>query len=259
MTEQDRPTAGPIGLKDEALEGWFNGAAGELTKGVPVRSTDTVVDVGCGNGALIHFCARQGAEVCFIDRDEARLEKTREKVEASNARGYRAIVSDCDPIPLEDNTGDLVICTEVLEHVPDPKKFLSELIRVTKPGGMLLLTVPDSRSESFVAATAPPQYFQEPNHIRIFTADDFRDLVLAAGLTIESHSFRGCFWSVYWPLAWLTCDPSSGLPLDNAHPITDHWTRLWREVQRHPEGHKIREALNELLPKAQSIVARKPL
>jgi ubiquinone/menaquinone biosynthesis C-methylase UbiE len=258
MTEGARPKAGPIGSKDRRLDGWFNAANRELTRGVPVNADDTVVDVGCGDGALIHFCARLGAEVIFIDRDEAALAKTTAKIEASGARAHRAIQSDCNPIPLEDNSGDLVICTEVLEHVPDPQVFLQELIRVTRPGGQLLITVPDSRSEQFVAATAPPQYFMEPNHIRIFTAEQFRELVKSAGLEIESQQFVGCFWSIYWPLSWLTCEPESGLPVDNPHPITDHWTRLWGEVQNHPHGHKIRDALNQLLPKAQSIVARKP-
>jgi len=258
MTDDSRPRPGPIGWRDRGLDGWLNSADAELAPGLPVIAADTVIDVGCGDGAYIHFCARMGAEVIFIDRDEAALERTTAKIAASPARSFRPIHSDCDPIPLADNLGDLVICTEVLEHVPDPLLFLRELIRVTRPGGSLLITVPDSRSEQFVAATAPPQYFEEPNHIRIFTADDLQQLVLSAGLTIESHCFVGCFESVYWALSWLTCEPDSGLPLDNAHPIPDHWTRLWQEVQRHPEGYKIRNALNQLLPKAQSIIARKP-
>jgi len=259
MNEEDRITAGKVGSKDRKLEGWFNGASSELAPGVPILPTDTVVDVGCGDGAFIDFCSRQGAEVFFIDRDAARLATTEAKIKANQARSYRAIQSDCDPIPLEDSIGDLVICTEVLEHVADPRKFLDELIRVAKPGARLLITVPDSRSEKFVGATAPPQYFEEPNHIRIFSAEDFSALVRDAGLEIESHQFMGCFWSIYWPLSWLTCEPGPGLPVDNRHPITEHWRMLWLEVQAHPQGHKIRDTLNQLLPKVQSIVARKPL
>jgi SAM-dependent methyltransferase len=259
MTEADRPKAATVGLQDRVLEGWFNGKTGELARGVRVRATDTVIDVGCGDGGFIGFCARQGAEVLFIDRDRDRLAATEARIKTSPARAYRAIESDCDPIPLEDGTGDLVICTEVLEHVADPVKFLAEVIRIAKPGAQLLITVPDARSEKFVGATAPPQYFQEPNHIRIFSAEEFRSLLVDAGLEIESQQFMGCFWSMYWPLSWLTCEPEGGgLPIDNPHPITDHWTRLWLEVQRHPNGDKIRDTLNQLLPKSQSIVARKP-
>jgi ubiquinone/menaquinone biosynthesis C-methylase UbiE len=259
MTEDSRPSAAQIGQRDRLREGWQDAKTGELFRGVRVRSSHTVIDVGCGDGGFIGFCAGQGAEVLCIDRDEVKLARTEARVKASPARAYRAILSDCDPIPLEDGVGDLVICTEVLEHVPDPVKFLDELIRVAKPGAQLLISVPDERSEQFVSATAPPQYFEVPNHIRIFSAQAFEKLVLDSGLEIENHHFRGCFWSMFWPLSWMTCEPGpgKGLPVDNEHPIVDHWVRLWEQVQQHPQGHKIRDALNQLLPKSQTIVARK--
>lgn len=259
MSEHSAPRARSVGLKDRTLEGWFNSATGELTQGFRVNAANTVVDVGCGDGAFIHFCARQGAEVYFVDRDPVSLAATEAKISQSPARDHHGLLSECDPIPLPDGTGDLVICTEVLEHVPDPVKMLHELIRVAKPGAQLLITVPDARSETFVGATAPPQYFQVPNHIRIFTAQDFHDLIVNAGLVIESQQFIGCFWAMYWPLTWMTCEAGEGLPIENPHPITQHWIGLWHEVQKHPQGHKIRDALNSLLPKSQCIIARKPL
>ncbi len=56
----------------------------------------------------------------------------------------------------------------------------------------------------------------------------------------------------------LTVRTGEILPLDNPHPTTDHWTRLWAELQNHPEGDRIRLALNELIPRTCSVVARKP-
>ena len=43
------------------------------------------------------------------------------------ARSWRGIVSDCDPIPLPDGIASVVLCTEVLEHVPDPARLAAEL------------------------------------------------------------------------------------------------------------------------------------
>jgi SAM-dependent methyltransferase len=259
MTDQDRPRPGKVGMRDRELDGWLNHQSGELTQGVYIDPAHTVVDIGCGDGRFINFCAARGAEVIFVDRSEAKIKATENRVKNSSARAYRAIVSECAPIPLEDGVGDIVICTEVLEHVADPVVFLRELVRIAKPGATLLITVPDGRSETFVAATAPPAYFEAPNHIRIFDVEEFRELILGAGLEILDQQFLGCFWSVYWPLSWLTAQPgsTSGLPVDNLHPITVHWTELWSAVQQHPRGDKIRDALNAVLPKAQCIVARK--
>lgn len=258
MSDQRGPSAARVGLKDRVLEGWFNGKTGELAQGVPVTAADTVVDVGCGNGAFIGFCARQGAEVLFVDRDPTGLATTESNIKDSPARAYRAILSECDPVPLQDNTGDLVICTEVLEHVADPVRLVSELARIAKPGAQLIITVPDHRSEKLIGATAPPQYFEAPNHIRVFAPGQLRTLLEGAGLEIDREQWMGCFWSVSQALSWLPTGEDKPLPPGAPHPIADHWTRLWKALQDHPRGGLIRDALNELLPRTHAVVARKP-
>ncbi len=258
MDNAKRPLPTNVGLRELVLDGWFNVPAGELARGLKIRATDTVVDVGCGGGEHSLFCARQGAAVIALDRDAARLAQTEAKLKDSPAHAYRAICTDCDPIPLPDGTADVVICTEVLEHVADPSVILAELVRIARPGGHLLVTVPDARSEQLVAATAPAGYFNEPNHIRVFEPGELRELMLGAGLEIISEQRMGSFWSLYMVLTWLTQPDCETLPLGNPHPITDHWTSLWKELQDYPGGERVRQALNELLPRTQCLVARRP-
>jgi ubiquinone/menaquinone biosynthesis C-methylase UbiE len=52
------------------------------------------------------------------------------------------IVSDITSIPVDDHSFDAVMCTEVLEHVPDPVSAIRELARIVKPGGTLIITAP---------------------------------------------------------------------------------------------------------------------
>jgi ubiquinone/menaquinone biosynthesis C-methylase UbiE len=59
------------------------------------------------------------------------------------------IVSDINQIPIEGQTMDVVLCTEVLEHVPDAVSALKEFSRIIKPGGVLLLTAPFSSLTHF--------------------------------------------------------------------------------------------------------------
>jgi len=257
MDNNRRPLPRNVGLREALFDGWLNDATGELARGLRIRATDTVVDVGCGYGGHSLFCARQGAAVIALDRDADRVAQTETKLKASPAHAYRVICSDCNPIPLPDEAADVVICTEVLEHVTDPSVILGELVRIARPGGHLLVTVPDARAEQLVAATAPANYFEEPNHVRVFGPDELRELMAGAGLEILSEQRMGSFWSVYMVLSWLT-QPDEILPLDNPHPITDHWTRLWSALQDYPGGERVRQVLNELLPRTQSILARRP-
>lgn len=52
------------------------------------------------------------------------------------------IVSDINEMPLDDASFDIVFCTEVLEHVSDPKLAIKEMLRVLRPGGRLIITAP---------------------------------------------------------------------------------------------------------------------
>lgn len=255
--ERERKRAPRVGLRERQQSGWFNSKTGELVQGLAVLPTDIVADIGCGEGGIVNFCANIGAYVYFVDADAARVDSTSRLIEASAAHGFSGIVSDCNPIPIESEKTDITICTEVLEHVPDPVALVDELIRITRPGGKLLISVPDARSERLVETTAPAGYFKEPNHIRTFDVEEFRGLIADSGLEILHHGFVGAFWSVYWPLAWLTSEPGSGLPVDSDSEICQHWVSLWSKLQDYPGAEPLMARFSELLPKTQYILARK--
>lgn len=85
-----------------------------------------------------------------------------------------------DTWPVADSSADLVLCTETLEHVPDPAPFLDQAARVTKPGGTLLLTVPFAARWHFI----PHDYWR-------FTPSSLRDLLEKHGFTNIAVFARG--------------------------------------------------------------------
>lgn len=248
-TTKDDPT-----LHDAYLSGWFQQNTGELMKGFPINSEDTVLDVGCGDGPFIHFCASRGAEVIFVDIDAQKVAAVEQLLQSTSARQIHPIVSDANPLPLADERADKIVCMEVLEHVEDPAKFMQELVRVGKSGALYLITVPDALGESVQRHLAPESYFQKPNHIRVFSREDFDALIENAGLVIEKRVHYGFFWSMWWFFFW-ACKQDLSSPW---HPLLQNWNQTWSMLLSLPDGPRIKKVLDDTMPKSQAIIARKP-
>jgi 2-polyprenyl-3-methyl-5-hydroxy-6-metoxy-1,4-benzoquinol methylase len=251
---KQRIDGGTCGLHDAKQNGWFDQETGELVTGFQIRPEDTVLDVGCGNGGACMFAAGQGAEVIAVDILPDAIENVGRRLANSNARAYRAIVSDANPLPLDDNTASCVMAMEVLEHVDDPAQFLSELVRVGKPDSRYLITVPDPTSENVQKRIAAPTYWQKPNHVRIFGREELDQTVSDAGLVIESHGYRSFFWAMWWILFW-ACDKQK--LHEPEQPLLASWTATWNELLKSPKGQDVRETLDEFMPKSQFVIARK--
>jgi SAM-dependent methyltransferase len=257
------PTAPPgssdinIGLRDAALDGWFNAETGELFRGFPISRDDTVLDIGCGDGSKVSFCARQGAHVIFIDVNPERVSQAHARMASSGARALTPIVSNCDPLPLGDNVASKIVASEVLEHLDDPSRILRELYRVGRPGALYFFTVPDSSTENLqrqLSELPPQDYFERPNHIRIFSREEFIQVITDAGLVVESSGAHG-FYSALW---WIFLRACGGDLINTNHAPVNLWASTWAALLEMDTGQKVKAALDSALPKTQWIVARKP-
>ena len=249
-----RVDAGWLGLRDAALAGWFDSETGELFTDMPVDPGDTVLDVGCGEGGMLLFCARRGARVIGVDIQVETVEAVRARLSAEGFADACFHVAPAERLPLEDGSVTRVICTEVLEHVDDPQVVLAELLRVGAPGARYLLTVPDALTETLMQHVAPAEYFERPNHIRIVSREEFPAMVSAAGFEILRQDSYGFFWSVWWALF---CTTGEGRPAP-PNPVLDHWAAAWSALLDSPQGAEYQRRLDAFLPKSQVIIARKP-
>jgi SAM-dependent methyltransferase len=94
-----------------------------------------ILDAGCGSGRMLDELAGYGA-VSGIDVSES-------AAAAARARGHEDIrVGPLETLPWENATFDLVTAFDVIEHTPDDRSTLRELLRVTRPCGRALITVP---------------------------------------------------------------------------------------------------------------------
>lgn len=99
-----------------------------------------VLDVGCGNGYVLDRYAREGAEVYGVDITEAAVDICRKRFELSGLHG-EFHVANAEKLPFPDGTFDCVCSMGVLHHVSDPEKAVSEICRVMKSGGRLIVMV----------------------------------------------------------------------------------------------------------------------
>lgn len=99
----------------------------------------TVLDYGCGAGVSLMEAAALGADAYGIEADP----NVRQVVDALRLRIH---IGTLDDFPHRDVKFDLIVLNQVLEHIPDPTKLLARLSGMLKPGGRLVLAVPNAKS-----------------------------------------------------------------------------------------------------------------
>jgi len=108
---------------------------------------EVIADVGCADGflskQLIPYCSK----VYCIDLDTNMLELAKKKIASKKAE---FIQSNAENIELPDNSVDVSFATHLLEHLPSPRKGLKELCRITKPGGSIILNLPNEKAVLFL-------------------------------------------------------------------------------------------------------------
>ena len=97
----------------------------------------SVLDVGCAGGFMTEAIAEKGARVTGIDPANEAINAARAHAQGSGLE-VSYIVGVGEELPYEDASFDAVVCVDVLEHVQDLDKVISEITRVLKPGGMFL-------------------------------------------------------------------------------------------------------------------------
>jgi ubiquinone/menaquinone biosynthesis C-methylase UbiE len=138
-----------------------------------VASGDRVLDLGCGPGDLAADLARAGARVIAVDVAQAALDRARTRHPELDLR----LIALDGPLPFADGDFDAVWSSEVIEHVADTARWLSEVRRVLAPGGRVLLTTP-SHGRLRLLAGGMERYSQPlGDHLHLYTVRSLRELL----------------------------------------------------------------------------------
>jgi len=143
---------------------------------------ERVLDVGCGEGSFTAALAEAGASVVGIDVAEEPLRRARARHPELDLR----LVADEGPWALADADFDVVWAGEVIEHVADTAAWLSEVRRVLRSGGSLLLSTPAHPPITLVRLALSRRAFAEHfdprgDHLRFYSAQTLTRLIGAFG------------------------------------------------------------------------------
>lgn len=174
-----------------------------------------VLDLGCGDGAIADLAAKRvpGSRIVALDWAHGALDSVRE-------RGLTGVLASLDgtPLPFRSHAFDVVLMSEVIEHLVDPDLAVSEARRVLVPGGTLLLSTPNLAAwfnrllllggvQPVFSEVSTRGVFGRPGsvvvgHLRLFTARALPEVLRACGF-VEVDLFGAAYHDVPRGARWL--------------------------------------------------------
>lgn len=131
-----------------------------------------VLEVGCGFGGFCIKIAEKGADVVGLDISVSAIMKARNLAKRAKIRSQiDFIVGDAQFLPFRDRSGEIVVCSETLEHVRNYEQAFDELVRVTEKGGCLYVTVPNLLSTFFFESVILLSIGQPQNVKKFFSVE----------------------------------------------------------------------------------------
>ncbi|MDD5170579.1 MAG: class I SAM-dependent methyltransferase [Syntrophales bacterium] len=216
-----------------------------------------VLDAGCGAGR--HLCEAfrtRGVQVAGVDLIWKDLEKTRSflcLMSAEQKGEWLVAKGNVTRLPFMDGAFDVVICSEVLEHIVDNRVAVRELVRVLKPGGNLVVSVPRFMPERICWALSSAYHEEPGGHIRIYRKNELYRLLKEAGTRCWNIRYKHALHSPYW---WLRCLVGHK---NERFPLVKLYKRFleWDIVCHPPLTRLLDKLLNPLLAKSIVYYMRK--
>jgi 2-polyprenyl-3-methyl-5-hydroxy-6-metoxy-1,4-benzoquinol methylase len=215
-----------------------------------LKPNDTVLDAGCGLGRHLRHLARiPKLNIYGIDKNTWALRETGKSMEAmpdALSKEYLVSIADINKLPFADASFDCIICSEVLEHIPDHKKAIQEFDRILKPQGTLVVSVPRYFTERICWFISHDYYSEEGGHVRIYKKKQLYRMLTGQGFKCWKINYKHALHSPYW---WLKC--LVGVKNED-HPLVKSYRKFleWDIMKKPRPVRLLEELLNPLMGKS---------
>ncbi|MDJ0804049.1 MAG: class I SAM-dependent methyltransferase [Desulfobacterales bacterium] len=226
-----------------------------------LRSGHHVLDIGCGNGR--HTAAAYGHDrvtAVGADRNRDDLIAARDRLEFHDRLGahgggnWRLTAADALALPFHSQSFDIIICSEVLEHIPDHRRAAREIVRVLKPGGTLVVSVPRWYPERICWALSHEYHQANQGHVRIYRTGPLKRMIETAGVVCFHRHWAHSLHAPYWWLKCLLGPNRTDSPAVNLY----HRFLTWDIMQQPRLTRRLERLLNPILGKSIVLYFRKP-
>ena len=226
---------------------------------VGIKDGERVLDVGCGEGRHSwEACKRTDCLVCALDIEDANLVKAHHVLwhldQQGESRGkWILIKGNIISLPFKDASFDKIICSEVLEHIPDDQHGIKELVRVLKDDGILAVSVPSYLPEAICWKLSRNYHNNSGGHVRIYKASELTTKLRQNNLHIYAVRHKHALHSFYWISRCLF-----GINNEKALiPSLYHKFLVWDIKTKSKPVHLIDSFLNNFFAKSMVFYARK--
>ncbi len=220
-----------------------------------------VIDVGAGLGRHSFEAYRRGADIVAFDQSADDLAQVKvmfgamaEAGEAPAHANAETVQGDALALPYQDGEFDVVIASEILEHIPADDRAIAELVRVTAPGGALVVTVPRWLPERICWLLSDEYHANEGGHVRIYRADALRGKISRHGMRFIHSAHAHALHAPYW---WIKC--LVGVSDEKHWAVSSYHRMLVWDMMRGPWLTRSAEAaLDPLIGKSVALYFTKP-
>ncbi|MCE7859459.1 MAG: class I SAM-dependent methyltransferase [Chloroflexi bacterium CFX2] len=155
----------------EISDNWVKTFRLRLKQIAPYKSSGKALDIGCGPGFFLTAAQRMGFDVYGLDPSDYIV------TQAQKTWGDRVKLGLIDSARYAPEIFDLVVAFDTFEHIYEPKKFLQEIHRILKPGGVLAITTPDPTSALAKVSGKNWVSFKLPEHVFYWSPETIRRIL----------------------------------------------------------------------------------
>ena len=174
---------------DDKSPEYFSGVRWDLVRAIAEDPKSRILEIGCGTGDTGAAALREGrcGQYCGIELNESAAEQARQQISEVIVGNVESI-----PLPWGKNSFDVLIISEVLEHLIDPWKVLRRLHPLMKPGAVVFASSPNISHYRVIKMLLAGQWKLEDagvmdrTHLRWFTPTSYSQMFESCGYRVES-------------------------------------------------------------------------